>query len=250
MENRSRRACLRYLARRNATLATWLRERDVIQRFKRVRSRIPPLDELERTNGLWAFRPDDVSDLGDYYNRAIHVPDPEPVAPMLNAASFRGVDAAFRRGPVAVDDALTPAALKQIRGLLLESTVFFETKMPRVFGGYVGAIVEDGLHARALLALAEALRRALPGTLGAHPLAYLWCYKYDAEYSGIDVHADEAAVNLNIWLAPDDANLDPDSGGLVVYTAKPDAAATAEESVSPRGKLRGRVAAAPRPRRG
>jgi hypothetical protein len=30
-----------------------------------------------------------------------------------------------------------------------------------------------------------------------------------------------AAVNVNIWLTPDDANLDPSSGGLVVFTAKP-----------------------------
>ena len=30
-------------------------------------------------------------------------------------------------------------------------------------------------------------------------------------------------MNVNIWLTPDDANLDPSSGGLVVYTAKPPA---------------------------
>lgn len=38
---------------------------------------------------------------------------------------------------------------------------------------------------------------------------------------GINVHADEAAVNLNFWVTPDDANLDKDSGGLVIYTKKP-----------------------------
>ena len=199
-----------------------------------MRRRIPPLDQLQRTNGLWAFRPEDTADIGDFYNRAIHVPDPQPVTPMLNAKSFADADARYREGPFAIDDALTPAALQQIRSLLLESTVFFETKMPAVFGGYVGAIVEDGLHARALLELADAratghARGAMPETLGDHPLAYLWCYKYDSRYEGISVHADEAAVNLNIWLTPDDANLDPASGGLVVYTAKPPATATAEE---------------------
>ena len=220
---------LEYVAARNATVAAYLNEHAVIERFQRVRRRIPPLDQLQRTNGLWAFRPEDTADIGDFYNRAIHVPDPQPVTPMLNAKSFADADARFRAGPFAIDDALTPAALQQIRSLLLESTVFFETKMPAVFGGYVGAIVEDGLHARALLELADALRRAMPETLGDHPLAYLWCYKYDSQYEGISVHADEAAVNLNIWLTPDEANLDPESGGLVVYTAKPPATATAEE---------------------
>ena len=45
---------------------------------------------------------------------------------------------------------------------------------------------------------------ALTETLGDHPLAYLWCYKYDSQYEGIAVHADEAAVNLNIWLTPEE----------------------------------------------
>lgn len=35
------------------------------------------------------------------------------------------------------------------------------------------------------------------------------------------VHADDARVNLNFWVTPDDANLDPTSGGLVVYPKEP-----------------------------
>lgn len=31
------------------------------------------------------------------------------------------------------------------------------------------------------------------------------------------------AVNINLWITPDDANLDPSSGGLVVYTTRPPA---------------------------
>jgi len=221
---------LEYVAKRNATVKAWLDEHDVLGRFRRVRARIPPLEALERTRGLWGFRPDDVEDIGAYYNRAIHVPDPEPLGQYLQVMSFEGADANFAKGkPVVIDDALTPAALDQIRSLLLESTVFYETKMPEQFGGYVGAIVEDGLHARALLELASALQRAMPETFRDRPLAYLWCYKYDSDYGGIKVHADEAAVNVNVWLTPDDANLDPAGGGLVIYTAKPGAAASAEE---------------------
>lgn len=54
-----------------------------------------------------------------------------------------------------------------------------------------------------------------------HFLRYLWAYKYDSTLTGINTHADQAAVNVNIWLTPDEANLDPDSGGLVVFTVKP-----------------------------
>jgi len=52
---------------------------------------------------------------------------------------------------------------------------------------------------------------------------HLWAYKYDERYTGINVHADEAAVNLNFWVTPEDANLDKESGGLVIYTKKPPA---------------------------
>jgi len=74
------------------------------------------------------------------------------------------------------------------------------------------------------------LRRALPRILKDHPPKYLWGYKYessdesdegDGEDGGTNLHADMAAVNVNVWLTPDHANLDPNSGGLVVYTVKP-----------------------------
>lgn len=76
--------------------------------------------------------------------------------------------------------------------------------------------------------LAFELRRALPRILKDHPPKYLWAYKYessddaaDGEDGGTNLHADMAAVNVNIWLTPDHANLDRKSGGLVVYTVKP-----------------------------
>ncbi len=34
------------------------------------------------------------------------------------------------------------------------------------------------------------------------------------------MHADQAAVNVNFWIAPDEASNDPQSGGLVVWDKK------------------------------
>jgi hypothetical protein len=48
----------------------------------------------------------------------------------------------------------------------------------------------------------------------------MWAYKYDQEMSGIGMHADPAVVNVNFWITPDDANLDAESGGLVVHRAE------------------------------
>jgi hypothetical protein len=45
----------------------------------------------------------------------------------------------------------------------------------------------------------------------------MWGFKYDSTLSGTNIHADEAAVNVNFWITPDEANLDPESGGLVLW---------------------------------
>lgn len=34
---------------------------------------------------------------------------------------------------------------------------------------------------------------------------------------GLNLHADAAAVNVNFWITPDEANRNPESGGLVVW---------------------------------
>ena len=51
----------------------------------------------------------------------------------------------------------------------------------------------------------------------SHPLTQLWAFKYDSQLPGIGLHADFAAINVNFWITPDDANLDPKSGGLVIW---------------------------------
>ena len=48
----------------------------------------------------------------------------------------------------------------------------------------------------------------------------MWGFKYDSSLSGIPMHADQAAVNVNFWITPDEANRNPDNGGLVVWDVK------------------------------
>merc|ERR1711879_542473 len=44
---------------------------------------------------------------------------------------------------------------------------------------------------------------------------------YTQGSKGIHVHADDALVNLNFWIVPDEANMDPSTGGMVVYGKEP-----------------------------
>jgi hypothetical protein len=83
--------------------------------------------------------------------------------------------------------------------------------------GYLGAFPEAGFAAPLLAQIADEFRDTYPAIFGGHPLRYLWAFKYDSNMSGIQIHADEAAVNVNFWITPDEANLDPAHGGLVVW---------------------------------
>ena len=59
------------------------------------------------------------------------------------------------------------------------------------------------------------------GVIGSLPLTQVWAYKYDAQsHAGIDIHADKAQVNLNLWLSPDGGD-DIDGDGMTVWTREP-----------------------------
>ncbi|HEY8255181.1 MAG TPA: tetratricopeptide repeat protein, partial [Rhizomicrobium sp.] len=114
---------------------------------------------------------------------------------------------------IVVDDLLTQEALTALRHFCQSSTIWQKT----YDAGYLGTTPETGFACPLLAQIAEEFPRALPEVFRAHPLKYLWAFKYDSTLCGINIHADFAAVNVNFWITPDEANLDPASGGLVVW---------------------------------
>ncbi|CAN0254180.1 unnamed protein product, partial [Pylaiella littoralis] len=126
------------------------------------------------------------------------------------------------------DGFLLPEALEGVLNFCREATVFFDVKL-----GYLGAYFNDGLTSPWLVQIAYELQERLPRVLEGMTLSNLWAYKFDSDMSmdGISVHADNAAVNLNFWVTPDEANLDPSSGGLVVYPKMPPSADSSGEKV-------------------
>jgi Flp pilus assembly protein TadD len=167
--------------------------------------------------------------LGDTYNRPIHILE----APAVDESSLNDsldvnkiTEDYFEHefGLTYFDDFLSLASLKSLRKFLLGSTIwydFFHT------GGYMGAYLKDGLASPLMLQIADDIRKKFPKIFKNYHLAQLWAYKYDSRafdknntFSGINVHADFAAINVNFWITPESANLDPSSGGLVVYNAE------------------------------
>ena len=166
-------------------------ENVVLPVYKQLLSRIPPLEELDETMGLYKFQRSDV-DYGimNFYNRALHVPDVPATWPCgkkipifsesLDVDKIQK-DWVNSNGIVVVDNLLSKEALDQIqRKILWQSTVWYQTKLPQRFGGYTGAYIDDGLHQKILLQLSVDLKHLLPDIFQEHPLKYMWAYKCES----------------------------------------------------------------------
>jgi tetratricopeptide (TPR) repeat protein len=158
--------------------------------------------------------------IGHVYNRIVHI----RYTPRLHDKLWGKWDpmhvenqyTSKANGLVVVDDFLSEEALKNVRLFCLESTIWSAN---RYAYGRLGAFFQDGFNCPLLLQIAERLRETIPRIItNRYPLRQLWGFKNDQNLpAGSTTHADFAAVNVNFWITPQDANLDANSGGLIVY---------------------------------
>ena len=163
--------------------------------------------------------------LKDSYNRIINLID----APKLKKGAVNNslnidqisndyFDHEF--GLTYIDNFLSPLAIESLRKFLLESTIWFNIRK----NGYLGAFLRDGFSNPLIIQIADELRKKCPRIFKDYPINNLWAFKYDnqpknniSSLKGINVHADFAAINVNFWITPNESNLNPQSGGLIVY---------------------------------
>jgi hypothetical protein len=187
----------------------------VIERYERLLDTLRPLGESARVPLVGV----PLAEVGHVYNRLVHVRRTARAARALSGAwKGRAVEDEYlsrRPSVVVVDDFLSERALRELRLFCLESTVWSTNRYDH---GRLGSFFRDGFKCSVLIQIAEELRAALPRLIGErHPVTQLWGYKYATTQPALSPHADFAAVNVNFWITPDDANLDPKGGGLVVY---------------------------------
>ena len=108
-----------------------------------------------------------------------------------------------------LDNLLTDEALERLRQYCYRSTMWHKSYP----NGYVGAMPEHGFACPLLAQIADELRETYPEIIGGHPLLRWWGFKYTSQRKGINIHAE----NVNFWITPDEANLDSESGGLIVW---------------------------------
>ena len=155
------------------------------------------------------------------YNRILHRDPGSAVSgsalnPRLDVEEITRTYFSTKPQVVVVDDLLTPEALSCVLRFCQESTIWY---IGTYSAGYIGTQMADGFAAPILFQIAEELKSRLSAIIGDAGLHHLWAFKYDSRFSGIALHADSALINVNFWVTPDDANLDPASGGLEVFDA-------------------------------
>jgi tetratricopeptide (TPR) repeat protein len=153
------------------------------------------------------------------YNRLHHFEQAERSneSALNTARNFHSIEQSYAEhapGITWIDDFLSEVSLNALRKYCLENSMWFDFHHPN---GYLGALMENGFAAPLLFQIAEELKKHLPGIFKDYPLIQMWAFKYDSQLQGIQMHADIAAINLNFWITPDYANLDPNSGGLVIW---------------------------------
>ena len=121
-------------------------------------------------------------------------------------------------GLTVIDNFLSKEALSSLLEFLRSSTIWYDVKP-----GYLGTYHRTGLTGPLLIQIERELRERMPNIIGSLPLRTVWAYKcFESSPEGLAVHADTATVNLNLWLTPDEANIDDggSSGGLAVHLTK------------------------------
>lgn len=170
------------------------------------------------TNRPVTISPDQANALAPSFNRILRYAEnpcfPDgALNPNLDRQEIQERYQASHPEIIYIDDLLKVDALKMLHKFCLESTIWKKDYEE----GYVGAFLSEGFASPLLLQVAEELRTQFPGIFHNHQLLQAWAFKQDSQRRPLNIHADAAAVNVNFWITPNEANLDLTCGGLTVW---------------------------------
>jgi hypothetical protein len=159
-----------------------------------------------------------LSDIAPSFNRILFREAPPrleggALSPSLDPEAVERQYHAKRPEVTTIDGLLNDAALTALRRFCREATIWKKDYE----NGYSGAFLGDGFASPLLFQIADELRAKFSGIFSHHRLTQAWAFKHDSARRGLNIHADAAAVNVNFWITEDEANLNPATGGLVVY---------------------------------
>lgn len=162
--------------------------------------------------------PQELAGIAPSFNRILVLEPPSRLEhgalnPALDVEAVETQYHAKRPEVTFIDGLLRDAALAALRRFCREATIWKKDYE----NGYSGAFLGDGFASPLLFQIAEEMRVTFPRIFKHHRLTQAWAFKHDSARRGLNIHADAAAVNVNFWITEDEANMNPVTGGLVVY---------------------------------
>ncbi len=208
---------LRYLKQQGVKIRN---SDNIIKKYLNVLKKIKPLGDSARIRLDETEHPS----ISKTYNKLIYRPYTPRLSRALSkkwavvSAPENDAEKAFKYsalGLTVIDNFLTPKALMALRKFCCEATVWFENSYSH---GRLGAFFRQGFNCPLLIQIGEEIKVAFPSIIGEeHALLQILGLKCGHFQPPIAPHADFAAVNVNFWITPEEANLDPNTGGMIIY---------------------------------
>ena len=113
-----------------------------------------------------------------------------------------------------LDGVLTRSALAELRRFCLESAIWHgvSSRVP-----YIDSQLDGGFCCGLLFQVAREASNEFAHPLRNKSLHWIAGFRYPHPSDGIALHADRSLITANLWITPDEANLDPSRGGMVLY---------------------------------
>ena len=115
---------------------------------------------------------------------------------------------------IVLDNFLNKEALDKLYSFCLTNSIWNEFDYKN---GYIGSFIENGFNSPLIMQISEEIKERYPNIFKNFKLSKAWGFKCNNQKKGIKIHADYSAINLNFWITPDKANLNKNTGGLLIW---------------------------------
>ena len=186
---------------------------NIIKNYKLVYNALPRKSD---PTDIFTLSKDFTNKLGPTFNKLIYFQPPDILEKKLINDNKKIVIKNSKKNfkYMVIDNFLNKEVLDKLYSYCLTNSIWNEFDYKN---GYIGSFIENGFNAPLLLQISEEIRFHFPEIFKKFPLTKAWAFKCNNKMKGIKIHADFAAINVNFWITPDSANLNKNTGGLLIW---------------------------------
>ena len=186
---------------------------NIIKKYKFIYSSLPKNSD---PTDIFTLSKEFTYKLGPTFNNLIYYQPPDIIEKKIINDNKKIVEENSKKKfkYMVIDDFLNKEVLNKLYAYCLTNSIWNEFDYKN---GYIGSFIENGFNAPLILQISEEIRLQYPEILKKLPLTKAWAFKCNNQMKGIKIHADYATININFWITPDKANLNKNTGGLLIW---------------------------------